>query len=270
MRKLIRYVCLTFLLFSAKFAFSQVEVLENLIPEPELQVWRQHSFFGHIHSGGFGLGFRWGNIRSIERYTFQEAEFLQLRHRHAERNPGRNAFGTPRRYIYGGINQLFALRYGFGVQRTLNEKPYWGGVQVDYTISIGAVLGLAIPQYLSIIHRDTTLPLHQQFYARTERFDPNNPRHTEWQFINGMGPMFRGLFNLRPYPGVYARFAFNFDFGRYQERVSALEVGVMADFFPIPVPMMAVPDRNDPGRFVPDRNFLFFNFFIAYHFGRRR
>jgi len=270
MQKLIRYVCLASLLFLAKPGFSQVEVLDNLAPDPEMHITRQHSYFGHIHSGGFGLGFRWGNIRSVERYTFQEAEFLQLRHPRAERNPGMGWIGTPRRYIYGGINQLFALRYGIGMQRTLSEKPYWGGIQVDYTLSFGAVLGLAIPQYLSMLHHDSTRPMGQQWYTRVERFDPSNSRHTEWQFINGMGPLFRGLFNLRPYPGLYARFGFNFDFGRYQERVSALEVGIMVDVFPWPVPMMAREPRGRPGYLEPDRNFFFFNFYIAYHFGRRR
>ena len=270
MQNLIRYVCLASLLFLAKPVVSQVEVLDNLPPDPEMHITRQHSYFGHIHSGGFGLGFRWGNIRSVERYTFQEAEFLQLRHPRAERNPGRGAIGTPRRYIYGGINQLFALRYGIGFQRTLSEKPYWGGIQVDYTLSFGAVLGLAIPQYLSILHHDTTRPIGQQWYTRVERFDYTNPDHTEWQFINGMGPLFRGLFNLRPYPGLYARFGFNFDFGRYQERVSALEVGIMVDVFPWPVPMMAREPRGRPGYLEADRNFFFFNFYIAYHFGRRR
>jgi len=119
MQKLIRYVCLASLLFLVKPVVSQVEVVDDLPPDPELHVARQHSYFGHIHSGGFGLGFRWGNIRSVERYTFQEVEFLQLRHPRAERNPGMGIIGTPRRFIFGGINQLFALRYGIGVQRTL-------------------------------------------------------------------------------------------------------------------------------------------------------
>jgi len=248
---------------------SQVEVLDNLPPDPEMHITRQHSYFGHIHSGGFGLGFRWGNIRSVERYTFQEAEFLQLRHPRAERNPGWGLIGTPRRFIYGGINQLFAFRYGVGVQRTLSEKPYWGGIQVSYTLSAGGILGLAIPQYLSILHIDTSGSVNQ-FYTRVERFDLNNTMHIDGQFVNGMGPLFRGLFNLRPYPGVYARFGFNFDFGRYQERVSALEVGVMIDVFPWPVPMMAREPRGRPGYLEPDRNFFFFNFYIAYHIGRRR
>ena len=248
---------------------SQVEVVDDLPPDPELHVARQHSYFGHIHSGGFGLGFRWGNIRSVERYTFQEVEFLQLRHPRAERNPGMGIIGTPRRFIFGGINQLFALRYGIGVQRTLSQKPYWGGVQVDYTLSVGGTLGLAIPQFLSMIRIDSSGAVWRN-YTEVERFDPNNQNHFVHHYINGMGPLFRGVFNLRPYPGVYARFGFNFDFGRYQERVSALEVGIMVDVFPWPVPMMAREPRNRPGYLEPDRNFFFFNFYIAYHFGRRR
>jgi len=277
MWKFIRYICLASLLFSAKSVFSQVEVLETLVPDPELHVTRQHSYFGHIHSGGFGFGYRWGNIRSIHRYTFQEVEFLQLRHPKAERTPGVSFVGAPRRFIFGGINQLFALRYGFGTQRTLSEKPYWGGIQVNTIFSIGGTLGLAIPQYLSMVFEDTVA---REVRTRVERFNTENAAHfgNGPDLINGMGPMFRGLFNLRPYPGLYAKFAFNFDFGRFHERVNALEVGVMIDVFPIPVPMMARPNPNFPAppdtpqvpAFIPDRNFFFLNFYAAFHFGRRR
>ncbi|MDR0437702.1 MAG: hypothetical protein LBH22_05300 [Bacteroidales bacterium] len=245
------------LLFPALSAFSQVEVIEDLIPDTELKLYNQHSFFGQIHGNGFGFGYRYGKIRSIYKYNFQEFEFLQLRHPKAIRSPGWNWVGSPRRYIEGGLNQLYAFRYGLGTQRTLNEKPYWGGIQVDYTVSVGAVLGLAIPQYLSIWFEDSNENGHF-INTRVERYDP--VEHPDNQFINGMGPMFKGLFNLRPYPGVYGRFGFNFDFGNYQERVSALEVGAMIDVFPIPVPMMAHNNKN----------FFFVNFYIAYHFGRRK
>ena len=260
MRRSIRYI-FVILLFPAVSAFSQVEVIEDLIPDTELMLHNQRSFFVQIHGNGFGFGYRYGRIKTIEKYNFQEFEFLQLKHPKAERRPGMNLVGSPRRYIYGGLNQLFAFRYGLGTQRTLNQKPYWGGIQVDYNISVGAVLGLAIPQYLSILYiKDTIIPGQNPLYTQTEKFDPNNARHNEWLYINGMGPVFKGLFDLRPYPGVYAKFGFNFDFGNYQERVSAFEAGVMIDVFPIPVPMMAHLDKS----------FFFANFYIAYHFGRRR
>jgi hypothetical protein len=273
MIKFVRYACLIALLFSAKSTFSQVEVLEDLIPDTELHISKQHSYFGQIHGNGFGFGYRFGRILSIEKYNFQEFEFLQIKHPKAERRPGRNIVGSNRRYIYGGINQLFALRYGFGTQRTLNEKPYWGGIQVDYTVSAGGVLGLAIPQYLNIIYeKNPRPPIHENPYrVQAEKYSPDSLFHNDWGYINGMGPMFKGLFNLRPYPGIYAKFGFNFDFGKYQERVSAIEAGVMIDVFPIPVPMMAIEStENTSTGLKADKNFFFLNFYVAYHFGKRK
>jgi hypothetical protein len=268
MRNLVRYACLTALLFPVKSAVSQVEVLEDLVSDVDLQVYQQHTYFGQIHSNGFGFGYRFGRIRSIEVYNFQEFEFLQLKHPKAQRQSGLNVVGTNRRFIWGGINQLYAFRYGLGTQRTLNEKPYWGGVQVNYMTSVGGVLGLAIPQYLNIIYTRTDTTWFGSQYEvrmiaeiRAEKYDPNNPKHnSRGADINGMGPLFKGLFNLRPYPGVYAKFAFNFEFGKYLERVNALEVGAMVDVFPIPVPMMAHKPKN----------YFLANFYAAYHFGRRK
>ncbi len=262
MRRTVRYICWAALLFPAWSAFSQVEVTEDLVLDKEFKLYKEHSFFGQIHGNGFGFGFRFGNIKSIYKYNFQEFEFLKNKHSKAEKRPGMNVNGTPRRFIYGALNQLYVLRYGFGTQRTLNDKPYWGGLQVAYTLSGGVALGLAIPQYLSIIHReDTTAPVNAFLYhTEVEKYDPDNMLHNDVGNINGAGPMFKGLFNLRPYPGIYAKFGLYFDFGKYQERVNAIEAGVMVDFFPIPVPMMAFLDKN----------FFFANFYVAYHFGKRK
>jgi hypothetical protein len=270
MRRLIRYSCLIVLLFPARFALSQVEVREDLIPDTELLVYKQYSLFGQVHGNGFGAGYRYGKIKSITKYNFQEFEFLQLKHPKAMKRLGDFTISnvTSRRYSYGVLNQLFAFRYGLGTQRTLSEKPYWGGLQVDYTASFGAVLGLAIPQYLRILHwkRDTVwqsentyVIINREPYTEVEKYDPN--RHNNPYDIIGMGPVFKGLLNLRPYPGIYGRFGFNFDFGKYQERVNAVEVGVMIDVFPIPVPMVAHLPKN----------FFFANFYIAWHFyGERK
>ncbi|MCL2027919.1 MAG: hypothetical protein FWG79_05460 [Bacteroidales bacterium] len=278
MPRFVRYACFISLLFPGSLVFSQVEVLEDLIPDTELQVYRHYSGFGQIHGNGFGFGFRYGRIKSIEKSNFQEFEFLQLKHPKAQRQSGWGAHlvGNSRRFIWGGVNQLFALRYGLGMQRTINEKPYWGGVQVGYTLAGGAVLGLAIPQYLNILHLKEPLPPpgsnENPWEVRAERYDPNNHKHNELSYINGMGPMFKGLGHLRPYPGVYGKFGFNFEFGKYLERISAVEVGVMIDVFPIPVPMMAIscPDCNNDTGLKTDQNFFFANFYLAYHFGGRK
>lgn len=242
------------ILFALK-GFSQIEVKEDLIPDVEIKLYQQRTIFGQIHSNGFGVGYRFGKIKSITKNNFQEFEFLKDKHPKAEKRSGRNITGFSRRYIYGGLNQLYVLRYGIGTQRMLNEKPYWGGIQLDYTISAGVALGIAIPQYLRILY-----PNDSGYDLRTERYDTENQQHNELQYINGGAPLFSGLFHLRPYPGAYGRFAFHFDFGKYQERVNSLEVGAMIDFFPIPIPMMAF--RN--------KNVFFANFYIAYHFGWRK
>ncbi|GHS85174.1 hypothetical protein FACS1894201_04600 [Bacteroidia bacterium] len=208
------------------------------------------------HTLGFGAGFRTGKIRTLERYTFQEFEFAKLNHSKAKKQTGMSQTLLSRRYIYGGINELFVLRYGVGTQTTTNQKPYWGGLEVGYQITLGAQLGIALPQFLRVRYIDS---ISKESTSKVEQFDANNDLHNEWGNIYSRGPWFKGFTNPRVYPGLYFQFGFNFDFGKYQEIVQAIEAGVMIDYFPIPVPMMAHRPKS----------WGFINFYLTYHFGKR-
>jgi hypothetical protein len=61
-------------------------------------------------------------------------------------------------------------------------------------------------------------------------------------------------------PGGFAKAALRFDYGRYNEMVSAIEIGLSADFYASKIPIMiGSKDRQ-----------LFFQGYVAVVFGRRK
>jgi hypothetical protein len=251
-------------LFSLSLLHAQVEVLDDLLEESEIRLYKQRSIFGGFHTNGFELGFRWGKMPTIKRYVFQEVEFTQLKHYKFTYRRGVSVNFFSRNFMYGVLNEAYSLRYGWGMASIITEKPFWGGVSTSWFFAGGAELLLAIPQYLNVWYPvdsvATTDGWQFRYATRVEKYDPNNPQHADGQFIEGRGPYFKGVLNLRPYPGIYAKAGFSFEFGKYQERLHQVEIGAMVDFFPIPVSMMAHLPKT----------WWMLNGYITYHFGWRK
>ena len=72
--------------------------------------------------------------------------------------------------------------------------------------------------------------------------------------------MGKGWNELSIKPGAFAKTALRFDYGRFNEAVSGLEVGVSLDFYGEKIPIMV--DQKDKN--------LFFQGYIAILFGRRK
>lgn len=70
----------------------------------------------------------------------------------------------------------------------------------------------------------------------------------------------KGFGRLSYIPGFHARASLRFDYGRYNETASGIEVGINAEYYTKEIVQMA---QN------PTRTF-FFNAFVALTFGRRK
>ncbi len=249
---------LFFLIFTFGFLSlsAQVEVLEDFVPEKGILYFKERSMYGFIHTAGFGLGYKQGHYTTDFRYRKWEFEFASLSHPKQIKQEGYGSMVKyTKRYTYGKIQSIFTFRGGYGVQHNLNEKPYWGGVRLDLSYSGGLTLAVGVPQYLKIIH-----PVPGGDYeVETEKYDPENPMHNDRAYIYGGAPFYTGFLCPSLYPGAYGKVGLNFEFGKYQEQIRALEVGAMVDAYAIPLQMMAF--NKYP--------YFILNFYIAYQFGKR-
>jgi hypothetical protein len=165
-------------------------------------------------------------------------------------------FSNAKSYIYGKLNSVFLVRGGYGLQRLLNNKPYWGGIELRYFFSGGASMALAKPVYLNIINLVSISPNYFEYELSTEKYDPDKHFGDN---IYGRAAFLKGINEMSFYPGLYGKAGLNFDFGSYASTIKALEVGATIDIFPIPVPMMAY---NDPESY-------FMTIYVSLSFGKR-
>ena len=96
----------------------------------------------------------------------------------------------------------------------------------------GLSLGLLKPVYLEV---QKTGENNEVFFA-IERYDPDI--HSEVD-IFGNASFGRGLDKTKWHPGLYAKVGSSFDYSFHDNKVLALEVGVIFDYFPDKVPIMA-------------------------------
>ena len=79
-------------------------------------------------------------------------------------------------------------------------------------------------------------------------------------FILGGAGFSKGLNEMTVNPGAYAKAALRFDFGRFNEMIQAIEIGISADVYSKKVEIMAMN---------PTKQF-FFQGHLAFLFGRRK
>jgi hypothetical protein len=203
------------------------------------------------HSSGWGLDFRRGFHNTGVKKYIVEGEYITMRAVKEIKtlNP---YYDGAKSYVFGKLNALNVLRFGVGEQRTIFTKSERGRIGIQLNYSVGFSLGLAIPVYLQIVSD----PGNQYYNYTVERYDPEI--HTIDKIV-GRGPLFRGIGNLKPYPGAYAKMGFNFDWNQSDDRLSSLETGIMCDLYATDIPIMAFIDNQN----------VFFNFYISLMFGHK-
>ena len=114
--------------------------------EEKLVYNHQNTFNVAIHSRGFGAGFKIGRIKSINLTRNWEAEVVSLRSLKEIKTLNISTYNM-RPFVYGKLNYAYVARFGYGEERRIFGKPYWGGIETRWTYEFGASLTLLKPYY---------------------------------------------------------------------------------------------------------------------------
>ena len=225
---------------------------ENDTPIEERLVYsHQNTFNIGIHSQGFGAGFKIGKIKSIHRTTNWEAELVSLRSLKEIKSMTISQFNT-RPFVYGKLNYAYVLRFGYGEERRIFGKPYWGGVETRWTYECGVSVALLKPYYYYVV---TYQPGANGSYI--EKIEEQT--FQEGLDILGRTSFFRGFGGTKVSPGVHASLGLAFDVAKTRTKVQSINVDVKAECFPLGVSIMD-SERNKR---------LFVTFMLSYNWGSR-
>ena len=235
------------------------EKINQLIKQEEegaLIYQKQGAFGFKFNTDAWSMFYEHGKYKTITKTNLWWAEFGERKHPKEEKVPTLNAsqgFLIISSYIYGKQNNFYYLKAGIGQQKLIGGKGNKNGVAVSAIYGGGFSAGLLKPYYIEIQNPSTNKKEEIKYTGNDSLFlDPT--------IILGKGGLTKGFNEIKFVPGVHARAAIRFDYGRYNEVLSAIEVGVNAEYYTQTMPILLLNK---------DRKF-FFNAYISLVFGKRK
>ena len=217
---------------------------------------KQTAFGIKLNTDGYGAFLEWGRASSVKRALLFQFEFNERKHRKEEKQTNYNIPTSP--FIFGKINYVYPVKLGVQQQLLLGNKTNRNGVSVTGNIGGGISLALLRPYYLEVND-----PVHgNRTYIRYESSDSAlfvDPGELSSLQVSGSG-LSKGWGDMTVTPGLYAKMGLRFDYGKFNEMVNALEVGIAADFYTKKIPQLVY---SEPQQF-------FFSAYVSILFGKRK
>lgn len=156
--------------------------------------------------------------------------------------------GNSTNYIYGKINNFYALKLGYGFRKMLAGKPDPGSVSIHWTNVVGGCLGMLKPYYVTLINNESI-----------RYTDATGAEFLNKNYILGNAGFSKGIGEMKMIPGGQLKSMLHFDFATSRKTVTAIETGVSLEYYTEPVAIMY--NRKEQQ--------LFTNLFVSFQFGKR-
>jgi hypothetical protein len=247
--------------FSAVYAQGEIDF------QPKVFYRNEWSIAAMLNSNGFGFNYRYGQRIDAANKRLFEVDFAYMKDPKEQKSYGHNNTGA--KYVDGKRNLAFDFRFGYGKQRELFRKHDLGGIAIRYFYNFGPSLVLLKPIYYDV---GEWIPIPGTIYSQWEPSPPAKKYDSNWYNknyrIGSRASFFKGFDELQPIPGAFAKFGFNFEFGKEDRIIHALEAGLIAEGFIKKVEIMDFtrPDDNLK-KYAKNRQF-FLTLFVSYRFGR--
>lgn len=240
---------------------ARQEKIANYIRQQEegaLVFNSQHIYGFRLNTDGWGVFYEYAKLKSVRVANTFSFEFGEKKHPKEKKvsntiqySDFTQSSGNP--YIYGKQNIFYQLKPGFGQQRMIGAKANKNGIALHWMYSGGVALGFLRPYYVTVLNEE-------QSSLIDIKYDPNNPAPflTPGNIFEGTG-LRHGWNEMNIVPGLHAKTGLRFDYGRFNELVSAIEVGLNAEFYFNDISILV---NNDPQKF-------FFNAYVAILIGKR-
>ncbi|MEO8413493.1 MAG: hypothetical protein ABI472_07525 [Ginsengibacter sp.] len=226
--------------------------INNLAKEEEEGViaYKKSFLFGaKLISDGYGAFFELGRASSVKKAILYQLEFSERKSVKEDKQSNPYINSVP--FIYGKENFFYPVKLGVQQQILLGNKSNKNGVSVTGNYGGGLSLALLRPYYLQVQKGNN--------YVYVKYNSPDSALFLDGPILGG--PTFgKGWSDLTVTPGLYAKTSVRFDYGSYNEIISAIEVGLTVDYYSKKIPILL---QN------PQKQF-FFSAYFSILFGKRK
>lgn len=180
---------------------------------------------------------------------FWQVEVTEKKHPKQYKITGNGGASGSNSYVYGKINNFYALKLGRGYMRMLAGKPDPGSVSIHWLYAGGFSLGMLKPYYLNVYSDPNAI-----------KYDGDNKEDFLDQYvIQGSAGFSKGLGEMKYIPGFHVKSAIHFDFSANRKSVIGVEVGANAEYYTQDIEIMA---NTKPSKFLMD-------IYVAFQLGKR-
>ncbi|MEQ1553715.1 MAG: hypothetical protein ABL929_06035 [Ferruginibacter sp.] len=216
--------------------------------------YKKHFLAGiKLTTDGYGAFIEKGLAKSVKKSLLFQLDITERKHSKEDKQAIPGTFGGS--FVYGKINYFYPVKLGVQEQFLLGNKGNKNGVSISANIGGGLTLGLIRPYMLAYDSAGSKI---------YRGLKPTNYDSARFLLLTGTlvsGPNFGTGFNkLKVNPGAYAKAGVRFDYGKYNETLSALEVGLTGEFYSKKIPQVIFSKENN----------FFFTAYIALIFGKRK
>ena len=244
----------TVILESKKAKKERINLLVKKEEEGILDYSKQTAVGFKVINDGYGGFLEFGKRLSSNRsllYQFEMSERKSMKEEKLQ-----NPYYQSTAFVFGKINFFYPVKMGVQYELLLGNKGNRNGVNVTANFGGGLSLALLRPYMLQVDKGNINFDMVTY----------NSPDSLYYLYDDSAiyvagGPSFsQGWKNIKLTPGLYVKSSLRFDYGKYNEMINGLEVGISAEYYTKNIPLMVRIDQ---------RNF-FMGIYAAILFGKRK
>jgi hypothetical protein len=214
-------------------------------------IFNKHNIFGiKLATDGYGISFEKGKYKTPTKTLIYQFELNEKKSPKEKRISTGDVFSGSSVVAYK-LNNFYEFKASVGQQHLIGGKGNKNGVAVTALYTGGLSLGLIKPYYLNV--EDAQGNTYQKTF--TQLINDT----TAYQIDGGSG-FTVGWSHLAVKPGLNAKIAMRFDYGRFNQTISAIEAGLAAEYYLSKIPQVYL---------VPEKQF-FLNAYVTILFGSRK
>jgi hypothetical protein len=214
-------------------------------------IFNKHNIFGiRLASDGYGISFEKGKFKTNTKTLIYQFELNEKKDPKEKRITTGDVFSGSSVVAYK-LNNFYQFKVAMGQQFLIGGKGNKNGVAVTALYTGGLSLGILKPYYLNV--EDVNGDIYQKTFIQV--INDTTPYQ-----INGGAGFTVGWGHVTFKPGLNAKLAMRFDYGRFNQTVSAVEAGITGEYYLSKIPIVYL---------VPQRQF-FLNGYVAILFGSRK